>query len=329
MKSPINIAVTGATGQICYSLLFRIAAGNMLGDDQPVVLRLLDIPKAQPHLVGIVMELQDCAFPLLTDIVTTSDPKVAFDQANIAILVGALPRTGKMERKDLLEANAPIFVEQGKVLNEVANPDIKVLVVGNPANTNAYIAMKCAPRLNPDNFTAMLQLDHNRAVAQVAQKLGQPVTNIRKMVVWGNHSNTQYPDLSHATVGDKKAIELINDQQWVDNEFIPVVQKRGSAIIQARGGLSSAASAANAIVDHVHNWILGTQENDWTSMGIRSDGSYGIPQDLIYSFPLICQNGQYQIVQGLDISQSDNDYMTASYQELLAEKEAVQGFLPN
>ncbi len=329
MKSPINIAVTGATGQICYSLLFRIAAGDMLGKDKPVILRLYDIAQVQSHLIGIVMELQDCAFPLLKEVITTDDPRVAFDQADIAILVGALPRTGKMERKDLLEANAPIFLEQGKALNEVANRDIKVLVVGNPANTNAYITMKYAPKLKPENFSAMLQLDHNRAVTQVAQKLKQPVTNIRKIIIWGNHSNTQYPDLSHAIIGDKKAVDLISDQHWIEKEFVPTVQKRGMAIIEARQGLSSAASAANAIINHINSWVLGTRENDWTSMGILSDGSYGIPEDIIYSFPVTCHEGKYRIVQDLEISNSDKSYMAKSYQELLTEKEAVQQFLVN
>ncbi len=327
MKPPIRIAITGATGQICYSLLFRIAAGDMLGKDQPVILQLLDIPEALPLFDGIVMELLDCAFPLLTELIVTDNTKIAFKNADIALLVGAQPRGEKMERKDLLTANAPIFIEQGKALDTVANRAVKVLVVGNPANTNTYIAIKHAPNLKPENFSGMLQLDHNRTLAQVAQKLARPVSSIKKMVVWGNHSNTQYPDLSHAMLGNEKITSLIKDPTWVEDYFIPVVQKRGMAVIQARHGKSSAASAANAIINHMQNWIFGTQDNDWVSMGIPSDGSYGIPEGVIYSFPVTCHAGRYQIVQGLEISDSDKKQMQISYQELLAEQTAIKHLL--
>ncbi len=324
MKLPIRIAVTGATGQICYSLLFRIASGDMFGKDQPVILQLLDIPGSQSLFDGLVMELQDCAFPLLNDIITTDNPIIAFKDVDIALLIGARPRTQNMERKDLLAANGPIFTEQGKALNEVANRNVKVLVVGNPANTNAYIAMKNAPGLKPTNFSAMLRLDHNRALVQVARKLSQPVSKISRLTVWGNHSNTQYPDLNHALVGNDKIVTRLQDSDWVDDYFIPTVQNRGMAIISARDGKSSAASAANAIINHVHDWVFGTKENDWTSMGIPSDGSYGIPEDIIYSFPVICQAGDYQIVQGLEINKTSQQRMNASYQELITEREAIK-----
>lgn len=327
MKSPIRIAVTGATGQICYNLLFRIAAGDMLGKDQPVVLQLLDIPAARQFFDGLVMELQDCAFPLLTDIVTTDDPRIAFKDVDIALLIGALPRGENMERKDLLTANGPIFIEQGKALNDVASRGVKVLVVGNPANTNAYIAMKNAPELKPHNFSAMLRLDHNRALFQVAHKLSRPVASISKMIIWGNHSNTQYPDLSHAVADQAAVRSLISDDRWVKESFIPVVQKRGMAIIEARHGKSSAASAANAVINHIQDWVFGTRENDWTSMGILSDGSYGVPEGVMYSFPVMCREGDYRIVQGLELSEFDKEKMRISYEELLAEQQAVKHLL--
>ncbi|SEF60391.1 malate dehydrogenase [Nitrosomonas ureae] len=327
MKSPIRIAVTGATGQICYSLLYRIAAGDMLGKDQPVILQLHDITEAQSFFDGIVMELYDCAFPLLAGIITTDNPEVAFENADIALLVGARPRGENMERKDLLAANGPIFISQGKALNAVAKRNVKVLVVGNPANTNAYIALKNAPDLAPENFSAMLRLDHNRALSQVALKLQVPVSDVKRIIVWGNHSNTQFPDLSHATVGNDKASSLINDSAWVENHFIPVVQKRGAAIIEARRGKSSAASAANAIINHMQNWIFGTREGDWVSMGVPSNGCYGIPSGVIYSFPVTCQNGQYRIVENLETNQSDQVKMQQSYQELIAEQEAIKHLL--
>ncbi|MBX3640685.1 MAG: malate dehydrogenase [Nitrosomonas sp.] len=327
MKSPIRIAVTGATGQICYNLIFRIAAGDMLGKDQPVILQLLDIPDARQLFDGLVMELQDCAFPLLTELITTDDPRVAFKDVDIALLIGARPRGENMERKDLLKANGPIFIEQGKALNAVANRDVKVLVVGNPANTNAYITIKNAPNLNPHNFSAMLRLDHNRALFQVAQKLSRPVTAIRKMIIWGNHSNTQYPDLNHATVDQESARALIQDDRWITEHFVPIVQKRGMAIIEARHGKSSAGSAANAVINHIQDWIFGTRENDWTSMGVPSDGSYDIPEGVIYSFPVTCRDGSYSIVQGLELSDFDKEKMKASYEELVAERNAVKYLL--
>ncbi len=327
MKSPIRIAVTGATGQICYNLIFRIAAGDMLGKDQPVILQLLDIPDARQLFDGLVMELQDCAFPLLIELITTDDPYAAFKDADIALLIGARPRGENMERKDLLKANGPIFIEQGKALNAVANRNVKVLVVGNPANTNAYITMENAPDLNPHNFSAMLRLDHNRALFQVAQKLSRPVTAIRKMIIWGNHSNTQYPDLNHATVDQEPVRALIKDDHWIAESFMPIVQKRGMAIIEARHGKSSAGSAANAVINHMQDWIFGTRENDWTSMGIPSDGSYGIPEGVIYSFPVTCRDGNYSIVQGLELSGFDREKMKASYEELVTERHAVKYLL--
>lgn len=326
MKSPIRVAVTGAAGQIDYSLLFRIAAGDMLGQDQPVILQLLDIPQSQAALKGVVMELDDCAFPLLVGVVATDDPKIAFRDVGIAMLVGARPRSKGMERKDLLEANGAIFTTQGRALDEVAKRDVKILVVGNPANTNAYIAMRNAPGLKPANFSAMLRLDHNRALSQVAAKLGKPVTSLSKMVVWGNHSATQYPDLNHAEVDGKKTASLINDSAWVEGTFIPTVQKRGAAIIEARG-LSSAASAANAAIDHIHDWVFGTRENDWVSMGIPSDGSYGIPEGVIYGYPVTCQGGVCKIVQGLEISAFGKAKMQATYQELVEERDSVKHLL--
>lgn len=327
MKPPIRIAVTGATGQICYSLLFRIATGDMLGKNQPIILQLLDIPGSQSLFDGLVMELLDCAFPLLSDVITTDNPRVAFKDADIALLVGARPRTQNMERKDLLTANGPIFSEQGKALDEVASRNVKVLVVGNPANTNAYITMKNAPSLKHENFSAMLRLDHNRALLQVAQKLSRPISEISRIIVWGNHSNTQYPDLNHALVGSDKVISHIKDTTWIDNVFIPTVQNRGMAIISARDGKSSAASAANAIINHVHDWVFGTKTNDWVSMGIPSDGSYGVPEGVIFSFPVTCHAGTYQIVQGLEINDHSRQRIQTSYQELVEEREAVKHLL--
>ena len=326
MKLPIRVAVTGAAGQIGYSLIFRIAAGDMLGQDQPIILQLLDIPQSQPMLKGVVMELDDCAFPLLASVIATDDPKIAFRDARIAMLVGARPRSKGMERKDLLETNGAIFSLQGRILDEVASRDVKVLVVGNPANTNAYIAMSNAPGLKPGNFSAMLRLDHNRALSQVAAKLIQPVLSIHRMAIWGNHSTTQYPDLNHAELSGQKVTELINDPAWVENYFIPTVQKRGATVIEARG-LSSAASAANAAVSHIRDWVSGTPENDWVSMGIPSDGSYGIPAGVMYGHPVTCRDGVYAIVQGLQISDSGKVRMQASYQDLLGERESVRHLL--
>lgn len=327
MKSPIRIAVTGATGQISYSLLYRIAAGDMLGKDQPVILQLHDITDAQPLFDGIVMELYDCAFPLLAGIITTDNPEVAFHDADIALLVGARPRGENMERKDLLTANGPIFIEQGRALNAAAKRHVKVLVVGNPANTNAYITQKNAPDLDPSNFSAMLRLDHNRALSQVALKLRVPVADVKKMIVWGNHSNTQFPDLSHAMINNEKVTSLLTDSGWIENHFIPTVQKRGMTIIEARRGKSSAASAANAIINHMQDWIFGTQDDNWVSMGVASNGSYGIPSGVIYSYPVTCQNGRYKIVDGLVITESDQVKMQKSYQELVSEQEAIKHLL--
>jgi malate dehydrogenase len=326
MNKPIRVAVTGAAGQIGYALLFRIAAGEMLGKDQPVILQLLDITKMLPAVKGVVMELDDCAFPLLSGITVSDDPKIAFRDVELALLVGARPRTKGMERKDLLEANGVIFTTQGQALNEVASRNVKVLVVGNPANTNAYIAMKNAPTLSPQNFTAMMRLDHNRALTQIAAKTGKPVTSVKKMIVWGNHSATQYPDLSHAEVDGRKAAELINDQAWVEQTFIPAVQKRGAAVIEARG-LSSAASAANAAIDHIRDWVYGTPDGDWVSMGIPSDGSYGIPEGVIYGYPVTCANGSYRIVPNLSVSEDGKTRMKATHQELLEERDSVKHLL--
>jgi malate dehydrogenase len=326
MKAPIRVTVTGAAGQIGYAILFRIANGDMLGEDQPVILQLLDLPQSQQMLRGVMMELEDCAFPLLQQVIVSDDPKVAFRDAEIAILVGARPRGKGMERKDLLEANGAIFSEQGRILNEVAARHVKVLVVGNPANTNALIAMKNAPDLAPKNFSAMMRLDHNRALIQVAKKLFQPVRDIKRMIVWGNHSGTQYPDLDHAQIRGIPVRDLLSDQGWVENEFIPVVQKRGAAVIEARG-LSSAASAANAAVAHMHDWVLGAHHNNWVTMSVPSDGSYGIPEGVIYGFPVRCKQGEYQIVQHLAISEPGRRHMEASYRELLEERELVKHLL--
>jgi malate dehydrogenase len=327
-KAPVRVAVTGAAGQIGYSLLFRIAAGNMLGPDQPVILQMLEIPddKAQKALAGVMMELDDCAFPLLHRMVAASDPTVAFKDAQIALLVGARPRGPGMERKDLLSANGKIFQPQGRALNEVAARDVRVLVVGNPANTNALIAMKNAPDLKPTQFTAMMRLDHNRARSQIAAKLGKPVSAVRKTIVWGNHSATQYPDIFHAECDGKKAWEQIKDQDWLEKTFIPTVQKRGAAIIEARG-LSSAASAASAAIDHLRDWVHGTPEGDWVSMGIPSDGSYGIPEGILYGMPVVCKNGAYQVVQGLDISEFARGKMSATLKELHEERDGIKDLL--
>jgi malate dehydrogenase len=325
MKKPIRIAITGAAGQIGYSLLFRIASGAMLGNDQPIILQLLDITSSLPALTGVVMELEDCAFPLLTQIIATDDPNIAFKDAEYALLVGARPRGPGMERKDLLEANGAIFTAQGKALNAVANKTVKVLVVGNPANTNAYIALKNAPDLDPTNFSAMMRLDHNRALTQLAQKAQAAVTDIHKVIIWGNHSSTQYPDYHHATIQGQAAPQLIDDTNWYENVFIPTVQQRGAAIIKARG-LSSAASAANAAIDHMRNWILGTAEGDWVSMGVLAQGEYGY-SDIIYGYPVTCKNGQYEIVQGLAINDFSRAKMEASYQELTEERNAVKSLL--
>jgi malate dehydrogenase len=327
-KPPVRVAVTGAAGQIGYSILFRIAAGDMLGKDQPVILQMLEIPdeKAQKALTGVMMELSDCAFPLLAGMVSASDPMVAFKDADYAVLVGARPRTAGMERKDLLEANGAIFVPQGKALNAVASRKVKVLVVGNPANTNALIAMKNAPSLSPRQFTAMMRLDHNRSLSQISAKVGKPVTSLRKMTVWGNHSATQYPDLFQAECDGKKVWSLINDQAWLETNFIPTVQKRGAAIIAARG-LSSAASAASAAIDHMRDWALGTPDGDWITMGIPSDGSYGVPEGVLYGVPVTCKNGDYQIVKGVEISEFARTRMDATLKELHEERDGVKHLL--
>ena len=328
MKKPVRVAVTGAAGQIGYSLLFRIASGEMLGKEQPVILQLLEIPdeKAQKALKGVMMELDDCAFPLLQSMVAASDPKVAFKDVDVALLVGARPRGPGMERKDLLEANGAIFVPQGKALDEMASRDVRVLVVGNPANTNSLIAMKNAPSLKPQQFTAMMRLDHNRALTQVAQKIGKPVTAVKKMTIWGNHSATQYPDVFNAQVDGQNAAKLINDQAWIESTFIPTVQKRGAAIIEARG-LSSAASAANAAIDHVRDWVNGTPAGDWVSMGIPSDGSYGIPEGLMFGYPTTCSGGRYEIVKGLDLGDFAKGKIAATHKELQEERAAIQHLL--
>ena len=326
IKAPIRIAITGAAGQIGYSLLFRIANGDMLGPAQPVVLQLLDVPQAQTTLRGVAMELEDCTFPLLQQVIITDDPKIAFRDAEIVLLVGAKPRGKGMERKDLIASNAVIFAEQGKLLNECAARHVKVLVVGNPANTNALIAMHNAPDLDPKNFSAMMRLDHNRAIAQVSIKLSQPVHDIKKMVVWGNHSGTQYPDLSHCEIRGRRVLDILQDHNWIEEVFIPTVQKRGSAVIEARG-LSSAASAANSAIAHIHDWVLGTHHNDWITMSVPSDGSYGIPPGVIYGFPVTCRNGQYRIVQDLVISELGKKHMLNSYQELLEEYGHVKHLL--
>jgi malate dehydrogenase len=323
MHNPIRVAITGAAGQIGYSLLFRIAAGEMLGKDRPVILQLLDIPQLLPSLKGVMMELEDCAFPLLAGVSITDDPKTAFRGAGIVLLVGARPRSKDMERKDLLEANGAIFSAQGRALDESAQRDVKILVVGNPANTNAYITMKNAPGLKPGNFSAMMRLDHNRALWQVAARVGRPVSSVRKMIVWGNHSSTQYPDLNYTEVDGANALDLIGDPEWIENYFIPAVQNRGTDVIRARG-LSSAASAANAAIEHVRDWVFGTPENDWVSMGIPSDGSYGIPEGVIYGFPVICRDGFYEIVPDLEIGPFSREKMEITYRELVEERDSVR-----
>ena len=325
MKKPVRVAVTGAAGQIGYALLFRIASGEMLGKDQPVILQLLDLPQAQKAVQGVMMELQDCAFPLLDSMIATDNPEVAFKDADIAILVGARPRGPGMERADLLQANAQIFTVQGAALNKVASRDVKVLVVGNPANTNAYIAMKSAPDLPAKNFTAMLRLDHNRAASQLAEKTGKAVRDIEKLCVWGNHSPTMYADYRFATIGGESVKDLINDQDWNANVFLPTVGKRGAAIIEARG-LSSAASAANAAIDHIRDWVLGTN-GKWVNMGIPSDGSYGIPAETMFGFPVTCENGEYKTVQGLEIDAFSQERINKTLAELQAEKDGVKDLL--
>jgi malate dehydrogenase len=325
MNSPVRVTITGAAGQIGYQLAFRIASGQMLGADQPVILQLLEIPQALDALNGVVMELDDCAFQTLAGIVATDDPNIAFSDSDYALLVGARPRGPGMERKDLLEANAAIFSVQGKALNDHASRDIRVLVVGNPANTNALIPQRNAPDIDPANFTAMTRLDHNRAIAQLAAKTGKHVSDVRCMTIWGNHSATQYPDIHHASVAGTKAIELV-DQAWLADEFIPVVQQRGAAIIKARGA-SSAASAASAAIDHMHDWVLGTPDGDWVSMGIPADGSYGIEPGVVYSYPVRCSSGRYEIIQGLDVNDFSRERMDATAVELREERAAIEDLL--
>ena len=325
MKSPVRVTVTGAAGQISYSLLFRIAAGQMLGPDQPVILQLLEVTQAMQALEGVVMELDDCAFPLVAGIETSDDANVAFKDANYALLVGARPRGPGMERADLLAANGGIFKVQGKAINANANRDVKVVVVGNPANTNAWTCMNCAPEIDPRNFSSMTRLDHNRAIAQLAQQTNSTVSDVQSVTIWGNHSTTQYPDLSKATVAGKAALELV-DRGWYEKDYIPSVAKRGAAIIEARGA-SSAASAANAALEHMRDWVAGTAKGDWTSMGVVSDGSYGIEAGLMYSFPVTCANGDYEIVQGLAIDDFSRARMKATEKELQEERDAVQELL--
>ncbi|MEL5956171.1 MULTISPECIES: malate dehydrogenase [unclassified Streptomyces] len=322
-RTPVNVTVTGAAGQIGYALLFRIASGHLLGPDVPVNLRLLEIPQGLKAAEGTAMELDDCAFPLLRGIEITDDANKAFDGANVALLVGARPRTKGMERGDLLSANGGIFKPQGKAINDNAADDIKVLVVGNPANTNALIAQAAAPDVPAERFTAMTRLDHNRAISQLAAKTGAAVSDIKKLTIWGNHSATQYPDIFHAEIAGKNAAELVNDEAWLADTFIPTVAKRGAAIIEARGA-SSAASAANAAIDHVHTWVNGTAAGDWTSMGIPSDGSYGVPEGIISSFPVTTKDGKYEIVQGLDINEFSRARIDASVKELTEERDAVR-----
>jgi malate dehydrogenase len=324
-KSPVRVAVTGAAGQIGYSLLFRIASGEMLGKDQPVILQMLEIPdeKTQKALKGVMMELDDCAFPLLHGMVATSDPMVAFKDVEVALLVGARPRGPGMERKDLLEANGKIFGPQGKALDRVASRSVKVLVVGNPANTNCLIAMKNASGLKPTQFTGMMRLDHNRAASQIGHKISKPVTSLRKITVWGNHSATQYPDIFHAECDGKKIWPMIDDQAWLEQSFIPTVQKRGAAIIDARG-LSSAASAANAAIDHIRDWISGSRDGDWVTMGVPSDGSYGIAEGVIFGYPVTCRGGGCQVVKGIEISDFSRKRIDATLKELHEERDSVK-----
>jgi malate dehydrogenase len=325
MKTPVRVAITGAAGQISYSIIFRIASGDMLGKDQPVILQLLEIPPAMGALNGVVMELNDCAFPLVAGVIPTDDPNVAFQETDFAVLVGARPRGPGMERSDLLKANAAIFSVQGKALSEHACPNVKVLVVGNPANTNALITLKNAPNLNPRNISAMMRLDHNRAVSQLAAKTGTHTTKIEKMVVWGNHSTTQYPDISYATVDGAPAKNMV-DEAWYKKEFIPMIQQRGAAVIKARGA-SSAASAANAAVNHMRDWVLGSNGR-WVSMGVHSAGnSYGIDQDIIFSFPIVCEDGQWKEISGLQVSEFSRERLIATQNELLTEKAAIADLL--
>lgn len=323
MKKPVRVSVTGAAGQIGYSLLFRIASGEMLGKDQPVILQLLELTPAMQALSGVAMELDDCAFPLLHGIVTSDDANVAFKDADYALLVGARPRSKGMERKDLLEANAQIFTVQGKALNAVANRNVKVVVVGNPANTNALITSKSAPDLDPRNITALMRLDHNRALSQIAAKTGIHTSELKKLTVWGNHSTTQYPDIFSVVADGKNVWSSINDQSWLADNFIPTVAKRGAAIIEARG-LSSAASAANAAVEHIRDWVLGTPEGDWTTMGIPSDGSYGIAEGVVYGYPVTTKNGTYEMVQGIEVNDFSRARIDATNKELQEERSAVQ-----
>jgi len=325
MKAPVHIAVTGAAGQISYALIFRLIAGDLLGAEQPIVLRLLDVPEAMRGLNGVMMELADCATPVLNDVIISSDPKVAFDGAELAFLIGAKPRTHGMERQDLLIVNAGIFSEQGRALNEVAQRSIKVLVVGNPANTNALIAMNNARDLPTQAFSAMTRLDHNRALSQLAQKCRCPVTEVKKIIIWGNHSATQFPDLYHATVKGRPAMELV-DPQWYVDDFIPTIQKRGATVIEARGK-SSAASAAHAAIDHMRSWVLGTPADDWVSMGVSSDGSYGIAEGIVFSFPVTVVDGRYRIVSGININELSAERLQLTEKELLTEREMVNHLL--
>ncbi len=326
-KPPVRVAVTGAAGQIGYALLFRIASGEMLGKDQPVILQMLELPMEKPQsaLKGVMMELEDCAFPLLVDMIGTGDAKEAFRDVDHALLVGAKPRGPGMERKDLLMDNAKIFIEQGRALNEVASRDARIIVVGNPANTNAYIAMNSAPDLPPGNFTSMMRLDHNRAVSQLSARTGKPVTSIEKMVVWGNHSPTMYPDLRFASVDGQDAKGMVNDEDWYRDSYIPTVGKRGAAIISARGA-SSAASAANAAIDHMHDWALGSN-GEWVTMGVVSDGAYGIPEGMIYGFPCTCNAGKYEVIKDLEIDDFSRERMDFTLNELKEERDGVQSLL--
>lgn len=323
MNSPVRVTVSGAAGQIGYSLLFRIASGQMLGPNQPVILQMLEITPALGALEGVAMELDDCAFPLLAGMVQTDDAEEAFGDADFGLLVGAMPRKEGMERADLLAANGAIFTGQGNAIAASANHDVKILVVGNPANTNALIAMNNAGEMNHRNFTAMTRLDHNRAMSQLAIRLGKPVSSIRRMTIWGNHSTTQYPDLIHCEVDGKSAYDVVDDPDWIENEYIPKVAKRGAEVISARGA-SSAASAANAAIEHVHDWVMGTPEGDWVSMGVPSDGSYGVPEDLVSSFPCVVRDGEWQIVQGLEIDEFSRSKIDASVAELESERDAVR-----
>jgi len=325
MKQPVTVTITGAAGNIGYALAFRVASGQMLGADQPINLNLLEIPAAAAAVQGVVMELNDCAFATLNRVTATSDAQVAFKDCDFALLVGARPRGPGMERKDLLLENAKIFSAQGKALDAVASRDVRVLVVGNPANTNSLIAQRNAPSLPPQRFTAMTRLDHNRGLAQLTEKSGVPLADVKKVIIWGNHSATQYPDLHHATVAGKPALSIVGES-WFKDSYIPTVQQRGAAIIKARG-TSSAASAASAALDHVHDWMLGTPPGDWTSMAVASDGSYGIPEGVIYSYPVTCRNGEYSIVQGLSIGDFSRTKMLATHQELLEERDGVKDLL--